>query len=353
MKTRLLILTCGLFASVTACGGAQPGRTAGHAGSATSPAAAAPVTSAAAPTPPPVTCGRLPVINDNPTLPAGFLDVETGRFTADPSSTLTSIGGDLDRTGGSPPLVGWPAGWPTYAAGGRWVPALPGWVSPDGTAYVYPSTAQPAIHVVDVRSATDRVLTTRKLYPVQWTADGIYVMDWPSGNPAGVYLLSPSSGRVQPIAAKLSSVTPVSGGAAWLTEVAPGVPSRSGSNGPMADRLTRTDLGTGRSSAWYTEADSYLSLLGFATDGSPLLLARSAGGAELLRVKAPGDVAERYTIEILSTVATDRRGTWMTQSDGTVLLYQVGAAPRKMGKGPAGLKPAGGCAETASGMASR
>src|SRR5439155_16079170 len=135
----LLLFACGLLLAA-ACSGPQPGARAASRPSPTAPAATAaspspaPSAAAAAPAAPAAsaTCRRLPVVHDDPGQPAGFLDVSTGRFTPDQSARLTSIGSDLVQTAGSPALVGWPGGWPVYAAAGRWVPAPAAWISPDG-----------------------------------------------------------------------------------------------------------------------------------------------------------------------------------------------------------------------------
>jgi hypothetical protein len=277
--------------------------------------------------------------------PQAFLDVVSGQFTGDPSGRLTAIGSDLERTGGTPALVGWPSGWPAYAAARRWVPALPQWISPDGTRYLYPSCGQRSMHVVDVRSAADRVVSSGSLiYPVQWTDDVVYVMDWPAGSPVTVYALSLIDGSLRPVGGRLSSVLPIHAGGAWLTEVASSVPARNGQNGPMANRLTRIDLQTGAKAAWFSAPNSYLTLLGFATDGMPQLLAHSDGGSQLIRVAAPGQVGEAYPADIVPTAVTDRNGTWLIQPDGKVLLFRPGSAPVRIGRGEAGLKPAGVCA---------
>jgi len=325
---------------VAGCTGA-PSPPAGAARSAVEP------TSTAAPTvqpAPPPTCHRLPVVNQDPTQPAGFLDVSTGSFAEDASARLTGTNAELVHTGGPTQLVGWPVGWPYFADAGRWVPALPGWVSPEGGSYLYPSYQASSIHMVDVRTADDRVVYSgRRLYPLGWTASGVYLMDWSTGAPVSVYMLSLPSGQLQAVAGKLSSVVPLHDGAAWQGEVAKEVPSRSGQNGPIANSLIRTDLATGQSERWYAEANSAVSLLSFGTDGSPLVLSASSTGERLLRVTAPDRVSESYPVTILGTAVTDSRGTWMIGTDGTVLLYRPGAAPVAVGRGPAGLKPAGAC----------
>ena len=184
----LLLLACGALLGVAACGGSQPAaRSASKPSPYASAAPAAASSPSAAPTaataPAPVaTCRKLPVVNDDPAKPAGFLDVTTGKFTPDASARLTSIGGDLVQTAGSPALVGWPSGWPAYSATGRWVPAPAAWVSPDGTRYLYPVYGEQALHVVDVRTGADRVVFRGgRLLPVQWAGDAVYVTDWPTG----------------------------------------------------------------------------------------------------------------------------------------------------------------------------
>lgn len=290
------------------------------------------------------TCHQLPVVNVDPNQPAGFLDIAIGTFTDDPTARMTGSGSELERTGGSPPLVGWPVGWPYHADVGRWVPALPAWISPDGTRYLYPSYQASSIHMVDVQTGGDRVIYSgRRLYPVGWGPDGVYLMDWATGQPVGLYALSLMSGSLQQLAAKIPTMVPVHDGGAWESEVATDVPSRSGQNGPMANSLVRIDLVTGRSERWYSEANVAVSMLGFSTDGSPLLLAGSSSGARLLRISAPNRVEDSYPVTITAAAVTDSQGTWMIATDGTVLLYQPGGAPAAVGRGPAGLKPAGAC----------
>jgi hypothetical protein len=350
MNAKPLLLVCGALVAVAACGGSQP---AARAASKPSPSASAAPAAAPAPTaapaPAPVaTCRKLPVVNNDPSKPAGFLDVTTGKFTPDASARLTSIGGDLVQTAGSPALVGWPSGWPAYSATGHWVPAPPAWVSPDGTRYLYPAYGEQTLHVVDVRTGADRVVFRGgRLLPVQWADDAVYVTDWPTGAQGPMlYDISLSDGHLRTVpVGRLPGSEPIHGGGAWQLSVDNGVPARTGQNGPMPNHLSRTDLQTGRSTDWLTLPGAYLQLIGFATDGSPLLLATSAASSQLVRVPAPGRAPETYGLPVFPTSVTDASGTWLSQPDGTILLYRPGAAPARAGRGDAGLEPVAGCAE--------
>lgn len=202
------------------------------------------------------------------------------------------------------------------------------------------------MHVVDVRTGADGVLVSgRRLLPVRWTGEGVYLMDWPGGGDVTLYQLSLSSRDLRPLPVKLDSALPLGGGAVWRAEVAAGVPARVAQNGPAPNSIVRVDLASGQTARWYSEANSFVSLLDFATDGSPLVMAGRPGAMRLLRLTGPGQVADSHPVEILPTTVTDRSGTWMIATDGTVLLYRPGSPPEPKGKGPAHLKPAGACAD--------
>ncbi len=84
---------------------------------------------------------------------------------------------------------------------------------------------------------------------------------------------------------------------ALRAEVAAGIPTRSGQNGPIANSMVRVDLSSAQTAGWYSEANSAVLLLGFATDGSPLVLAKSASGTRLLRLMGSDQVADSHPVD--------------------------------------------------------
>jgi hypothetical protein len=288
----------------------------------------------------------------------GFMDLATGQLTDVPGAHLQVAGSNLAKSPGSPVLIGWPTGSSYYdAAHSRWLPALGQWISPDGATYAYLNFDASELHVVDVATGADQVLERgKRLYPLAWTADGLFVMDAITGAPVQVYSITVPGGRLTTLSAKLSSVVPVSTlpwigpghSGAWVAEVSSTVPHINGQNGPIANSVSLIDFNTGQKVEWFSAANAAVSVLGFTASGTPLLQATYGSGTSIVRLTGPGTVAETYPLAHPAVgSATDSHGTWLLDDAGEAWIYQEGSAPVLLASAPAGLISfglAGGCA---------
>jgi hypothetical protein len=303
---------------------------------------------------------RLPVTwTPSGSLPMeGFMDLTTGQVTDVPGAHLQVAGSNLAKSPGSPVLIGWPTGSSYYdAAHDRWLPALGEWISPDRASYAYLNFDASELHVVDVATGADQVLERgRRLYPLAWTADGLFVMDAITGTPVHVYSITVPGGRLTALGARLSSVVPVSTlpwigpghSGAWVAEVSSTVAHTNGQNGPIANSISLIDLNTGQKVEWFSAANAAVSVLGFTASGTPLIQTTSSGGASIVRLTDPGVVAESYPLAHRAVgSATDSHGTWLLDDAGEAWIFQEGAAPILVASAPSGLSAfglAGGCA---------
>jgi hypothetical protein len=306
------------------------------------------------PTPSLAASCRLPVSWSEMTptaLPSeGFMDLATGKLTDDPAAHLQVAGSNLAKSPGSPVLIGWPTGSSYYdAARGRWLPALGEWISPDGASYAYLNFDASELHVVDVATGSDQVLERgTRLYPLAWTAQGLYVLDAITGSPVHTYSITVPGGRLTTLGAQLDHDVPVGGGGAWVAEVSSTVPSTSGQNGPVANSVSRIDLQSGQKVEWFSAPNAAVSVLGFTQSGTPLIQSTDASGTTIVRLSGSGTVAESYPLAHPAVgSATDKYGTWLLDDAGEAFIYQEGAAPVLVASAPSGLGAfglAGGCA---------
>jgi hypothetical protein len=288
----------------------------------------------------------------------GFMDLATGQVTDVPDAHLQVAGSNLAKSPGSPALIGWPTGSSYYdAAHDRWLPALGAWISPDGHSYAYLNFDASDLHVVDVATGADQVLEHgKRLYPLGWTADGLYVMDAITGAPVQVYSITVPGGRLTALGVKLSSVVPVSTlpwigpghSGAWVTDVSSTVPHINGQNGPIANSISLIDFTTGQKVEWFSAANAAVSVLGFTASGTPLVQSTDGSGTSIARLTGPHAVAESYRLAYPAVgSATDSHGTWLLDDAGDALIYQEGTAPALLASAPAGLISfglAGACA---------
>jgi hypothetical protein len=288
----------------------------------------------------------------------GFMDLATGQVTDVPAAHLQVAGSNLAKSPGSPVLIGWPTGSSYYdVAHDRWLPALGAWISPDGAGYVYLNFDASELHVVDVATGADQVLEHgKRLYPLAWTFDGLLVIEAVTGAPVHVYSITVPGGRVTTLGARLTNAVPVSvlpwigpgHSGAWVAEVSSAVPHTSGQNGPIANSISLIDLNTGQKVQWFSAANAAVSLLGFTRSGTPLIQSTDSSGASIVRLTAPGLVAESYRLPHPPVgSATDSNGTWLLDDAGEAWIFQEGAAPARLATAPASLRAfglAGGCA---------
>lgn len=146
---------------------------------------------------------------------AGFLDTGSGRFTADPTASVSDLpGGNFPGTSVKPSQPSHPTSYSDALH--RWLPVDAGSVSPDGRSYIWErllppgsnaSTArQSEIQVYDVPARQDRVLWVApgSTYSVNWDAAGIRIVTTPPNGSDEVWLLDPVVGS----ATRLPAPTP-------------------------------------------------------------------------------------------------------------------------------------------------
>jgi hypothetical protein len=176
-----------------------------------------------------------------------------------PSGTKTTAkvafraSGGLSKTVEKPILSGTGRGFYDRAFG-RWIPADPSAVSPDGAHYAYvtgpPGGSANQLHIVDVRTGTDRLITSvGRYYPLDYRADGLYLRELSTSGlwaGSGIFVLDlkthvirrlHSSTRTEWWAATL-------GNFAYGSDINPSDPNPPGF-GESSDELARADFTKG------------------------------------------------------------------------------------------------------------
>jgi hypothetical protein len=315
---------------LVACGGtSNPTATATSART----SAAAPsqtVIQSAAPDPTPVTAGgsvlTLPPLWAAPTASAGQCDLPVSWNVPDGTSRWQAgfflyPGGPMYASAPMPSSI---ANTGTYdRAAGRFLPAPPEAISPDGLSFAYadydlppspqagmagqtsPHEAGPLattgrVHLVDARTGGDRILfegaPTYRV--VGYTADGIYLtqvdLSMDGAFPHGLYRMSTSGGRPVAVAGGDRPLDrggwTVTNGAAW------GVDYSTGGGLAGGNQLVRLDLTTGAVQVWMTRPEgTSLALIGFEGSGGALVLAY-AGGYSSTGSPAPTPATEVWSV---------------------------------------------------------
>jgi hypothetical protein len=276
----------------------------------------------------------------------GFLAINTGHFTADSRGTFSVGPNGLAASQQSPVLYGDDLANTTYDRPyGRWLPASPGHVLRDESAYGYelqlPDAGAYEIHLVQVASAADRVvyhMPYNSAYSIlAFQPEGVYLVEilHRSGLAGGLSLLDPKTASLKAIPAAANATWQiVDAGAAW-----------GGPGGQAGDSLTRLDLKNGVVTTWFQhavqgavfEGSGYgVSLIGFDASARPLVEVfppgatpgsspQPPGPPQVWLVKAPGDAVQLSGIALppenaLNSGVSDSKGLWLVGADG-VYLY--------------------------------
>jgi len=264
--------------------------------------------------------------------------VEVGRFPTAGTSGYTPIWGTVR----APALVGESFG--TYsAAAGRWLPARPEEVAPDGLHYVdrHPDTE---LHVVDVAATADRkIANPDNLNPFAFAAGGIYLTQ--------SALLAAGLWRMDPSTLAITELVAPGEGQDWLA-VTQGIAWGANSNGAMGagapTQVLGADLSNGKVTRPY-QAPGGTSIAMIAPDskgGVLLLLAGQPLSAFYLR---PDGTQRPVSIESDVTAAqlqaprqADGHGIWFLGK--TALVRFDGDSIRTAGPGiDRDIQPAGPC----------
>jgi hypothetical protein len=264
----------------------------------------------------------------------GFVQLSTGTAVADPTgAVLAGSGGDpRARTSAEPVLYGAAGASPSYhPAAGRWVPAPPAAVAPDGLRYAY--GAGEGVHLVGVRDASDRVLDRAgDLEVLAFPAEGIYAVHRHRGDGPtdGLLLIDPANGAVRSLRPAEAGVewVGVGGGAAWAVAVLPGA---------GADELWRLAPSDGAVVTWFHRQGAGLRVVGVDGDGHPLVqvaapqessvwLVTGPGQARQVSESAPGgDDTPAYPASV-----TDAGGVWVSDDGGTLYRFSRSTGLRRI-----------------------
>jgi hypothetical protein len=279
----------------------------------------------------------------------GFVQIADGSAVADPSgAVLPGSGRDLRaRTATAPVLYGAAGASPSYnPAAGRWVPAPPAAVAPDGLGYAY--GAGDGVHLVDVRNASDRVLGGGgDLEVIGLRAEGVYAVRRQHAGDAtgGLLLLDAGSGAVRTLRPSEAGVEWAVAGtdAAWAVAVLPGA---------GADEVWRLDP-VGGVTVWLHRQGAGLRIVGVDGDGQPLVQVAAPQASSVWLVTAPGqarqvsedvpggDDTPGYPVSV-----TDAGGVWMSDDGGTLYRFSRSTGLRRVDIPrllPTGQRVAGGC----------
>jgi hypothetical protein len=280
----------------------------------------------------------------------GFVHFPDGTFSADPRAVMSQDQvTHLWRTTATPQLVGVGdvlRGRITYSRQShRWLPVSWNQVSADGLAYayaeaVYPQAAvQPLgpgpfatgvrIHVVDVRSAADRVVFKSNVWPFYYRVvsfAGLLIYLSPvcaegcGSDALKLWRLDIGTGGLTKVSER--------GGFDWLIgDQVAWVATYEDTNKP--NQLVRLDLATGQEAVWLTGAR--LQLIGLGSDGAPLLETIESGNFALVRVTSP-DQTEKVYSGYFYIAVPDGASTWLgsggSGNEGIYLLTARTAVQR-------------------------
>jgi hypothetical protein len=250
-----------------------------------------------------------------------------GQFNSDPSGAVV-LDGTKYRTAAKPYLYGGGPGAGAYDWQlGRWLPARPRSVSPDGLHYAY-STDFGAIHVVDVATGIERTFKAPDgpdtvLY---YAKEGVYFNhEWEGPPGPGLWLLDPTTGNVQTVFSD-KSVQAVGGFAAWLPDVNPADPHPifdQHSGGYMPNQVLRRDLNGGPTVRWFYQPGKSVLVLGFDRDRHPLIVSETLGSpdtVQIWQVPTANQGHLLYSGTQLANIVADDHGVWFADQQG-VSLY--------------------------------
>jgi hypothetical protein len=247
----------------------------------------------------------------------------------------------------------------------RWLPVPSAQISRDGSHYFYITAAhavqqQPfpvdyVFHIVDVRTGGDRTITLRQqtfqdpgYAPIYYAREGIYVAEfgWEGRGPAGLWLLSLSTGKLEKVFDD-EAVDVMGGGAAWLPhgngdDPHAEISQYDGSITP--NEVLRRDLNGGSTKRWLYRPGEFVTVLGLDSENHPIVGLDRAGqpnfSGKILLVTAPGAADPIGTFSPLLGISADAHGIWVGTNDG-IELFRRGTGLAKISN-VAGT-PAGPC----------
>jgi hypothetical protein len=228
-------------------------------------------------------------------------------------------------------------------AAGKWLPVARNAVAPDGGHYAYWEWQTRSFQAIDVGTGSETVLGPKPngaasaarinsnagSWQLLDAADtGVYATfstGYQGGGP-GLWLFPWSgSGERQVIAADFWQA--IGGGAAWGT-VSQSVPEGA------ADTIIRLDLSGGGPSDWFSRPGLHSRVIGFDSDGHPVVEASSKDVTEVWLITGQSSSSKLLTVPpptqqgqngpgpgraVLRSVVGDGNGIWLATTDGLYL----------------------------------
>ena len=283
---------------------------------------------------------------------AGWVNVTSGAVVPDPRGNLVDVrdvpvgaGGTSPQWGlqAQPSLLGEASG--SYSPKlGRWLPARPEMVAPDGRHYAYMAPDGPT-HVVDSVSGSDHALAhPADLGPIGYGSAGIWLVQGPG---YGLWLLDPATGSASGVLAPdpKQAWLWMWGGAIWGQDSA----ELPGSPAPTA--LLHFDLATRSVSTWYAQAGMTVRLAAVDQTGAALVVVGQGESSRALSITGAGQSTPVTLPPGVSADAlvggvrpeTDSHGGWIFARSG-MFLFTASSDVQRTGPTPTGdIIPAGEC----------
>ncbi len=191
------------------------------------------------------------------------------------------------------------------AAIGRWINGDWGGLSPDGLSYAFTDgdTNQSRVHITDLRSGTDRVVTTGGPWAVVGLQpDGVYLRKIVYGpdtaafgrlsTSAGLWFQALRGGAPEQLTSDSRSWLFIHAGFAWGIELNKADPRPLGGDGGYSpNQVMRLDLVDRSSEPWLYRPGMGVDILGLDGTGAPFVVAQNGAHVELWRLYS-ANVAE-------------------------------------------------------------
>jgi hypothetical protein len=291
----------------------------------------------------------------------GYVSLPSGVTTDDPSDAIVKVA-DFPVAGATTPIWGTMASpqllgvpFATYSpAAGRWLPAPPALVSPDGLGYAY-LHADGTIRLATSDGSQITVSNPSSLTPLAYTSSGVVlVQNLAAAN--GLWLLDPATQSLTPITPPagtddwlyVSSITPTSTSSGGTFVY--GLDSPGGLGAPPSTAVIAAQLVAGTPvKTIYTSAPGTITFIAADQDGG--LLAVVAGSVSSLvyisPLTRPAPVAAPAGIDpeqIGRRNHADAHGIWFLGGTG-IFLFNATSGLQKIAPGTTSdIVPAGDCA---------
>ena len=285
---------------------------------------------------------------------AGYIDVSSATTLLDPQGNIINIEDKPVPPGGAgtspqwaleaqPTLRGEP--FASYSVPlGRWLPARPEMVAPDGMHYAYKAPDGP-LHLVDVAHLNDRTIANpTDLSPIGYTAAGVWLV---AGAGSGLWLLDSTTASITKVLAPDPSQT-------WLWLRGDGIWGANSSGLPGSSpstALLHFDIAARVATTWYSQSGSTVTLAAVDSTGVAAIVISHGTVTTLAAVTGPGQSAALTppagtTPQNLVSGArqeTDTHGGWILASAGAY-LFSAKTGIRRVGPGSTSdIVPAGEC----------